>query len=204
MKKFFILFAMALLVTIGCKQMIVWKYGITSPRSETPESVVSFARGFRQDPENIFIFRDTTGYFAFMQDSIYRKSCFSAIVFNAKGMLIRYKDTGSCQWSAAAAVKRLKKDTVYSVEGSCSLATLTAGLVSASGDSVFADRPDSIDFTVIYTWANYLGKLNERLFAIGEAVRNNPNARIRVISLNIDMQKSWKLRKDQMVRFNKS
>ena len=53
------------------------------------------------------------------------------------------------------------------------------------------------DFTIIVTWAKFLGDYNSRLFVLSEAVEQNKTARIRLIWLNIDMQESWKLTPEQ-------
>ena len=53
------------------------------------------------------------------------------------------------------------------------------------------------DFTIIVTWAKFLGTYNARLFDLADAVKQNKTARIRLIWLNADMQKSWNLTKEQ-------
>jgi hypothetical protein len=54
------------------------------------------------------------------------------------------------------------------------------------------------DFTVIVTWAKFIGTYNSRLFALSEAVKHCP-AHIRMIWLNVDMLESWKLKTGQKV-----
>ena len=55
--------------------------------------------------------------------------------------------------------------------------------------------------TVIITWAKFIGKMNERLFVVSESVKDNKNAKIRLILLNSDMQKSWNLNESQKIKF---
>jgi hypothetical protein len=200
MKKILFLFLLVLYMTAGCKQIILWKYGVKKPQIETPESILAFARKQRQNPDNIYLFRDSVGFMKFVKDSLYKKSCFSAIVFNDKGLVLNYKDSSSCQWSAGSYIQELKKDTVYRIDESHKFPALIPSLVPLTGQTLFAMNAPGYDYTVIFTWAKYIGKLNERLFCINEAAKNNHNANIRVISLNVDMQKSWDLRKDQKVK----
>lgn len=202
MKKVLVQCLLLLVITAGCKQIVLWKYGIRSPKTETPESILAFAKKSGQDPGNIYIFRDSLAYSHFMKDSIYKKASFSAIVFNARGFLVDYKDSASCQWSAAAHIRKLKKDTSYRVDESRKLPDVASSLVPLVRQSVEDSNAGGVDYTVVFTWARYIGKLNERLFCINEIAKNNPNAVIRVISLNVDMQKSWNLRKDQKVKLN--
>ena len=202
MKKILFLFVMVLFLTIGCKQIVIWKYGIRSPKTETPESIIAFAKKQGQSPENIYMFRDSAGYFRFMKDSIYKRACFSAIVFNDKGILVNYKDSASCQWSAAGYIAKLKKDTTYRTDESRMISSVIPSLMPVTGCASPDLQGQGFDYTIIFTWAKYIGKLNDRLFRINEIAKNNPRARLRVISLNVDMQQSWCLREDQKTKLN--
>ena len=202
MKKILFLFVMVLFLTIGCKQIVIWKYGIRSPRNETPESIIAFAKKQGQSPENIYMFRDSVSYLKFMKDSIYKRSCFSAIVFNEKGFLVNYKDSAGCQWSAAGYIAKLKKDTIYRTDESHLISSVIPSLIPVTGSASPDLHAQGFDYTVVFTWAKYIGKLNDRLFCINEIAKNNPYARLRVISLNVDMQKSWCLRDDQKTKLN--
>ena len=202
MKKTLLPFLLVLYMTTGCKQIAMWKYGIKNPKTETPESILAFAKKQGQDPENIYLFRDSVAYTKFMKDSLYKNAYFSAIVFNEKGLLKNYKDSSTCQWSAVNYVEKLKKDTVYRVDESHKLSSVIATLIPLNMKASQTVNAPGYDYTVIFTWAKYIGKLNKRLFCINEAAQNNPHAKIRVISLNVDMQKSWNLQKSQKVKIN--
>lgn len=186
----------------GCKQLILWKYGVRNPKKETAESIRAYATKYGQDPGKVWLFRDSTAFSWFSSDSIYRKTCFGAIVFNDIGLLLNYRDSSSCQWSAAAYVNQLKRDTTYRIDESRKFPAVFSYLVPLAGRSSLAADTSRYDYTVVFTWAKYLGKMNERLFTINDAARSNPHANIRVISLNIDMQKSWGLRKSQKLHYN--
>lgn len=200
MKKFLFLFLLILYLSTGCKQISIWKYGIRSPQIETPETILDYAIKNGQDPRNIFLFRDSSGFFSFLKDSLYKTSYFSAIVFDNNGHLINVNDTSGCQWSVVNKIEKLKKDTIYPSLLTHQLSTVTSLLMPLCKDT--AGTAEEFDFTVIYTWAKYIGQLNNRLFSIHDATKKNKNARIRVISLNLDMMKSWGLTKEQRIRLH--
>jgi hypothetical protein len=202
MYRLFIILLTAICISAGCKQMVIWRYGIRSPRMETPQSITDYARKQGQDPDNVWLFSDSAAFAKFNRDTLYRKSYFGALVFSRQGLVINFKDTATCQWSVANAVREMKKDSLYRIDKSRKYEDLMSSLVPLTGISFLSKDMKEYDYTVIFTWAKYIGKLNERLFEITEAARNNSNANIRVIALNVDMQKSWNLRKDQRIRIN--
>jgi len=53
------------------------------------------------------------------------------------------------------------------------------------------------DFIVVINWGCFAGKLNQRFFDVSAMVSEKRNIRIRLVFLNIDMQKGWELTKDQ-------
>jgi hypothetical protein len=202
MKKNLLLLILIASLTSGCKQLVLWKYGIHSPKPETPESILTFAEKNKQPSDNIYLFRDSLAYARFMKDSLLKTAYFSAIVFNRKGEFIEYKNPASCQWSAAEYVEKLKRDTTYQALDAPKLWTVIPGLIGLNGTSFPVPDSGKVDYTIIFTWAKYIGKLNERLFCINDAARNNRQAEIRVISLNVDVQKSWNMKNNQKIRMN--
>jgi hypothetical protein len=202
MKKIIPFSLLVLFMTAGCKQLIIWKYGIKKPKTETPESILAFAIKQGQNPDNIYLFRDSVCFKTFMKDSLYKKAYFSAIVFNDKGLIMNYKDSASCQWSASAYIQQLKKDTVYMIDDSHKFSSIISSLTPLNGQNLNVMNAQNYDYTVVFTWAKYIGKLNERLFRINEFAKNNPYAKIRVISLNVDVQKSWALRENPKLNVN--
>jgi hypothetical protein len=202
MKRQLFLLLLSICIFAGCKQIVIWKYGIRSPKMETPGSITDYAKKQGQNPDNIWLFTDSVAFARFNKDSLFRKSYFGALVFNRQGLVINFKDTASCQWSVANSVRKLKRDSVYEIDTSRTCRGLMSSLVPLTGILIHPNDVEEYDYTVVYTWAKYIGKLNERLFEISEAARNNSSASIRVISLNVDMQKSWNLRKDQRIRMN--
>ena len=186
----------------GCKQLIYWKYGIKNPKPETPESILGFIKKWKQDSQETYIFKDSSAFFRYMNDPVYKKNLLGSMFYNEKGLLINFKDSTKCQWSAGYFVSRLRADTLYQTDTTYKYQEILADLIPVRAPDSPVRHDSSYDYTVIITWAKYLGKYNERLFVASESVNENNKAKIRLILLNIDMQKSWNLRKDQRIRIN--
>lgn len=187
------------LLLSGCKQIVMLKYGIHNPKEETPESLLSYMNKMEYPADNSYIFRDSVSFFANIQDSVFRKNMIGSLFFNDNGVMTIYKDTSKCQWSAGYFISQLDKDSVYHSDTSYTFQHLMTEIFPLSG----ADQTDTChyDFTVLITWAKFLGKFNDRLFSVEEAVKQRPDLKLRLIFLNVDMQKSWRLTDQQKMLF---
>jgi hypothetical protein len=118
------------------------------------------------------------------------------MIFDHHGTLLQ-RDTAKCQWAGGTMIVMLNRDSSYQQTQDFQLKDILPHIEpfgkSAAQDVVMPDP----DFTIIVTWAKFLGKYNYRLFDLSEAVKLNETARIRIIWLNIDMQKSWALKPEQ-------
>jgi hypothetical protein len=118
------------------------------------------------------------------------------MIFDRAGALIE-RDTNRCQWSGYDVIKTLNPDSAYRIIPGLRAEQFLADLHPL--DTIAG--PDSLqrqaDFTIVVTWAKFLGTYNDRLFELAGAVSLNNTAHIRMIWLNVDMQEGWKLTKDQ-------
>ena len=96
-------------------------------------------------------------------------------------------------------IKALNPDSVYEKCNDLQLDQLIGHIHPFPGNSLTDNSPGSPDFTVIVTWAKFIGTYNYRLFRLSDAPKLNNTARIRMIWLNIDMQESWHLTAEQKV-----
>jgi hypothetical protein len=104
-----------------------------------------------------------------------------------------------CQWSGYDLVRSLHADSIYQTCNDLQPGEILRQIKPFGPDSLTAGNQGNTDFTIIVTWARFIGTYNARLFALSEAINQNKSARIRIIWLNIDLQKSWNLRKDQIM-----
>jgi hypothetical protein len=185
-----------ILALTGCITIVKWKYGITNPREETPEKLLSFLEKHHYPDSCQFIFNDSLSYFQGIRNPVFREHLIGHMVFDRNGFLLQ-RDTAQCQWSGFEAVTALHPDSAYPKVNGLQLGEIL-GHIHPIGKNPGRDAgPDPPDFTVVVTWAKFLGTYGARLFELSGAVEQNKAGRVRLIWLNIDMQQSWKLTRDQ-------
>jgi hypothetical protein len=196
MKPKHILLYIFLLSFTSCVVIVKWKYGITNPREQTPEKLISFLERHKYPDSCIFIFNDSLSYFQGFRNSVFRKHLLNHLIFDCKGSLLQ-RDTAKCQWSGYDVIKALNPDSAYLKNNGLQLADILDHISPIGPNPGLDTVMQHPDFTIIVTWAKFLGDYNSRLFVLSEAVEQNKTARIRLIWLNIDMQESWKLTPEQ-------
>jgi hypothetical protein len=179
----------------GCVTIVKWHYGITNPKEETPERLERFLSRHHYPDTCQYLFSDTASFFSTLRNPLFRKGFPGHLLFDATGALIR-KDTSKCQWSGYEIIRSLRRDSACTRSEGLHLADITCHIRTFGADSL--KRHDTAaDYTVVVTWARFLGTYNERLFDLSNAVRENSHARIRLLLLNMDMQENWNLRRGQ-------
>lgn len=193
-----ILFMLLLSVT-SCVTIIKWRYGITNPKEQTPQKLASFLKKHRFPDSCQYLFNDSTSYFQGFRNPVFRKNMFSNMVFDARGTLL-IRDTNQCQWSGFELIKSLNVDSAYLNLPGLQLSEILDHIHPVEVQPELNSLHQQPDFTVLITWAKFLGTYNSRLFELSDAVRQNKTARIRLIFLNVDMLESWNLTKDQKMQ----
>jgi len=134
-----------------------------------------------------------------MNNPLFRENLVGSFFFTSKGLLINYKDTSKCRWSTAYFIKNLRSNASYQIDTTFRYQDLLQHIIPlVQSDSATFDE-NSCDYFIVITWAMFVGKLNERLFAADEAAMENRQVRTKIIFLNVDMQKNWKLSDHQKI-----
>lgn len=185
-------------ISTGCKTYMSLKYGMTQPKEETPARLSAFLEKHHFPAENLYMFNDSASYCQEMRDPVFSKYLIGHMIFTRDGTLLQ-RDTAQCQWAGYDLVKSLHPDSVYEKSSEVQLSQILPKIIPFGMNSTAAGSIMEPDFTLIVTWAKFIGKYNYRLFVLDEAVKLNTTARIRLIWLNVDMQESWKLSSEQKV-----
>ncbi|MCX6304226.1 MAG: hypothetical protein NT040_04600 [Bacteroidetes bacterium] len=201
MKPKHLIACLILLVFTSCVTIVKWRYGITKPRELTPEKIISFLDRHKYPGSCQFVFNDSSSYFGSIRNTVFRKNLFSNLVFDRDGFLLQ-RDTSRCQWSGYEVIRTLSTDSTYMKTSGLQLGGILGQIRPVKPDSMQEPVTGHPDFTVLVTWAAFLGTCNARLFELAEAVKQNKTARIRTIWLNVDMQESWNLTKEQKMELN--
>ena len=184
--------AILLSVAPGCRVYTHLMYGMTRPKEQTPEGLTSFLEKNKFPVTSLYMFVDSASYMQMMKHPVFSKNLMTHLIFTRTGILLR-RDTTNCQWWGDELIRKLHPDSVYRNTPGLLVDDVLARIKSF-GKSLPSDTlGKKPDFTIIVTWARFLGKYNYRLFDLEKAVMANKNARIRLIWLNIDIQKGWNM-----------
>ena len=154
------------------------RYGIRQPRLETPGSILEFARKMGYPVDNIFLFRDSASLIRSLKDPVFSRNLFRALSFT---------EDGWCRLNVPWT------DTSYRYQ------TIMSSLISLSPDQPMDTLTKGL--TVVITWATFLGRYNDRLFALPERFGAKRSMTTRFLFVCIDIQKSWKLVDKHMLKF---
>jgi len=183
----------------GCKSVIWYKYRMRQPAAETPEKLVSFlqANGFPTD--HTYMLKDSATFVQYMNNAEFRRNMLSHLLFDRRGIYIP-RDTLNCQWWGGDFIRSLNPDSAYVTSPDLRLDQILKDIRPFG----LTRPPDTLsgkpDFTLVVTWAKFIGKYNYRLFNLSDAARENQKARIRLIWLNCDMQEAWHLAEKNKMR----
>lgn len=197
MKAFKIFVPFLLLITASCVTLVKWKYGITEPREETPASLLKFLQKMNQPPEDFYIFKDSAAFCHYLNDSVFRKNLIGSLFFNQEGLLTDIKDTAKCQWSVSSFLQNLDHKRAFKVDSAYRYQNVLSHLMPLVRNGITDSLLGSYNYIVLITWGRFAGKLNKRLFDAAEMANEKRNKGVHIAFINIDMQKSWKLRKNQ-------
>lgn len=189
-----------LLATLApsCRSYMHFRYGMAQPRPETPATLVAFLsqHGFPSDGQ--YMFRDSATWLGALRDTVFRKYLLSNMIFNREGKLLQ-RDTARCQWAGYEKIRTLKPDSSYRLSDDLEMNRVLSGITPMDRDPSRDSLLPGPDFTVVVTWAKFIGKYNSRLFVLNEAAGLNRMAVIRMVWLNIDIQRDWNLPKNMKI-----
>lgn len=168
-------------------------YGVKDPELENESSIKKIALKYQLDTTNIVSVKSE--YFL---GELYGSSLPDAAIYDKKGNYIEYRaaDT-SCNAGLFDFIPNLSIGSNYNKPDSAKLDAELQKFLALNGNSL--KSPEAADFYVLIYWAVWTGKLNKDHVKIWEdAAKNNKNAKVKVIKVNMDFQEHWdeKIRKE--------
>lgn len=188
-----------LLLLQGCSTYVKYRYGIRQPETETPGSILGFLEknGFPADHQ--YVFKDTNSFLRWMNGPDLKQHLLSHLIFNKQGQRLR-EDTAACQWAGGGVISNLHPDSSYLTMQDIALEQIAKDILPVGICRCIPVNDKQPDFTIVVTWGKFLGKYNYRLFDLEKDVLENHQANIRMIWLNIDIQKEWKFPPDRKLQ----
>jgi hypothetical protein len=169
------------LINGGCRQVVMLRNGIREPREESPESVRAFLQKLKLPAQDVYLFRDSSGFCRFMADPVLGRTILGTLLYDSRGLIGINSD------SAVVA------DTGHRFQ------SLSMDIIPLQGDTGKV-CPDC-DYTLVITWAVFLGPYNDPLFTAGGLMTSRQKPPVRVIYLCIDAMKTWNLKENRRIRF---
>lgn len=170
----------------SCNPIMMKLYGIKDPELENEKSIRKSALKYDLDTTAILTVTSTE-----FLDKISKTGIPDVAIYDRNGKYIEYRQTDtSCNAGLFQFIPDLKTGANYHQPDSASLEKEWAKFRDLKGNRVA--KPEEADFYVLIYWAVFAGKLNKDHVKVWEDLaKNNKNAHIKVIKVNMDMQEYW-------------
>lgn len=181
-----LLFVISVFVFVSCRPILMKVYGIKDPDIENEKTIIKKALKFKLDTFNIV----TVNSKDFLR-TLKGKGIPDAAIYDKDGKYIEYRQTDtSCNAGLFQFIPDLKLDKVYNKPDSLPLKVELEKCRDLKGNAIKPIEP--ADFYVLIYWTVWTGKLNKDHVKIWEdEAKKNKNCKIKVIKVNLDMQKHW-------------
>lgn len=156
----YLLFALLLTHSTGCKKIMLWSYGIKSPSLESEQSLKDYLSKLGLESENLYVLRDTND----LNTLINKVQSFpDAFFFNAQKQYVPYRAKPSdCNAGVVDFTKDMTNLGSKAIDTSYQFSFFQDKMRSLPGlqpvDSIAMSGKDAYVFLM---WATYYGKLNE-------------------------------------------
>ena len=194
MKKYYILFFTLLFVS-GCTTVLKLAYGIKKPKPRSISYIKKRIIKYELLSLPHYAIGEKGFYNLFNKLSpLNNTSVNQVIIFNKQGFLMLPKDTINCSGETINSISNYQD---YLVIDSIEFKDLFCdSIVKLDGSGKYFSYPKG-KYLFVFTWASYVGKLNEELTQnwVKSIDRLLVSDSIKGIYLNLDVQNNWKLNK---------
>lgn len=183
----------------ACRETLIWRYGIHTPRKESAASIRRFLARQKIPAENIFLFRDTAAFLHFLKDTVFRRNLFRPMIYSGQGLLGPVGNTDNCLQETGSLVWPLNKEALCHADTAHSFTSLLSSVISLDREQT--SDTDGADFVAVVTWATFLGRFNRNLFSLCKELTEQQGMHVMPVFLSMDMLEGWKLRRNQRLHF---
>jgi hypothetical protein len=179
-----------LLLLAGCSPVFLWLNGIRKPHPESVESVREKLCSY--DPDYapfLCIPKDSAALYTMMKKI---QQIPSNSVYTRQGSRIRFIDTSYCAGVALDFARKLNPDSSYTLYPESSFSELIPCLTPLGNKADL--QTGSYDFTIVFFWANFMGRGNHNVFLIARELEKSYPGKINYLFVNVDIQKSWNMK----------
>ncbi len=187
MKSKIFIYSIILLFT-SCKSVLKTFYGIKKPKIETENTLRKYLKKKDINDDNIY----TVNYSDFKKINKQIDGIPEILIFENNGKLIKYKNDNECNAKAFDFIENLSKTDSLRYDKKTTLNNYLNKLRDFNGKAIKMEKDNNIDFYLFVFWAKYVGRLNKDHVKIWEEqANNNKRSKIKVVKVNLDIQKWW-------------
>lgn len=177
-------------VLFGCGKVVMMAYGIRKPEVKTESEIRDYMS--KKDIAK-------SDHFGLSYDA-YKKRMFGESrsmveleLFDSRGNVVFPVDSGTtdCPGRIAGFLSNLEDPDQWSTSDSLTLRVYLTGITTLAGESVQFQDLGNRDFTAVFSWATYAGKLNNRLKQWRYELEALDSVDVRFVYINRDFRDFW-------------
>jgi len=172
-----------------CKPALKLTGNYKSPKKENAISIKNYCSRNDVKYDLLFCAKSESDYKAFLK--MYN-AIPTTLIYNHAGDLVSVNSGSDCPWQTLQKFKELNdsnKTAVTIIKGN-NISGILSHLHCIDGNSTSLANYD-YDYLFVYTWAKFIPKLSKDMFAASKDVKSNAHFRVKVISVNLDLQDTW-------------
>ena len=193
----------ALLLFQSCRSVMMGIYGIKNPDIEDSVSLVKYCEKKGINTNNLYTLgaEDNVKILNLIGGSIP-----DIMIFNSHGQLIPYADKNFCNAAAFSFIDSLNSKKDFREDTSISYSDLADKMRNLNGHLNAPQMNPETNYYIFIFWTRWTGRLNKtHVIPWENQALSNPNAKVEVYKVNMDMQQYWKISKeDYMQNLQKS
>jgi len=178
---------------LSCKSIIFTKK--VELALENQNSLETYLKEFGIETEHLYVMKDFAGFREFTKKMGVRDIFF----FNSDGYLVEKRSDKECPITIneiekvnSFEIKKIEKSYELPDENNVKIDYWLKRIKPIKQNTNETEAKK--DYTVIVSWAKFIGKYNKKSFKRYNELKNSPSySKINVIFLNLDIQEDWEL-----------
>ncbi len=179
----------------SCTQVVSKIYGIKKPKPKREEILLHFLDKQGVSPNNAFALSDSSWFGLLTMTRLPGIMVFDSMGNKIDWVLAFYgtSDAKTCTADERSFLSKLDAKAEYPIDSTVKLSFITSHLFTLSGIPVSPTIIQNKSFTVILTWAYFMGGRLTRnnLPYWEETLANNGNATFNIVKVDLDPQIWW-------------
>ncbi len=190
-----LIFVIALLFVFqSCSRIMMGLWGIKNPNIEDSVSLVKYCEKKGINTNNLYTLSAEDNFKIL---NLIGGSIPDIMIFNSHGQLIPYADKNYCNAAAFSFIDSLNSKKDFREDTSISYSDLADKMRNLNGHLNAPQKNPETNYYIFIFWTKWTGRLNKtHVIPWENQALTNPNAKVEVYKVNMDMQQYWKISKE--------